>query len=78
MRKYGAIRVSRHESEQLTALRGRLIEWTSGQCEGCRAFPETDLLEVHHVVPISQGGALLDPANLQLLCKPCHTAIHTP
>ena len=27
---------------------------------------------VDHRVPISEGGARLDPANLQSLCKPCH------
>jgi len=27
---------------------------------------------VDHIIPISQGGAALDEANLQTLCKHCH------
>ena len=29
--------------------------------------------EVHHVVPLSQGGSRLDLANLMSLCKSCHS-----
>mgnify|MGYP003136418375 CR=1 FL=1 len=29
--------------------------------------------EVHHVVALRAGGARLDPANMQSLCKPCHS-----
>ncbi len=29
---------------------------------------------VDHVVPLTQGGARLDRANLQTLCRPCHAA----
>jgi hypothetical protein len=28
--------------------------------------------EVDHVVPVSEGGDYFDPANLTLLCVPCH------
>jgi len=28
---------------------------------------------VDHVVPLTQGGARLHPANLQTLCRSCHT-----
>ena len=30
--------------------------------------------EVDHIVPLSQGGSLMDRANLQHLCVPCHEA----
>ena len=33
-------------------------------------------LEVHHVVPLDQGGAPLDLANLQTLCRGCHIGAH--
>ncbi len=43
-------------------------------CEHCerkgRATPAT---EVDHVVPIRAGGPRLDQANLQALCKSCHS-----
>lgn len=36
----------------------------------CRHVAKT----VHHVVPVSQGGAFWDPANLQAACGPCNYA----
>jgi len=45
------------------------------QCQACWT-PEYKLgvgqLEVDHIVPISQGGAPLDPRNLRTLCAACH------
>jgi 5-methylcytosine-specific restriction protein A len=32
--------------------------------------------EVDHVVPLSQGGRVDDPANLQSLCHDCHVEKH--
>ena len=29
--------------------------------------------EVDHIVPLARGGARLNPANLQSLCKRCHS-----
>ncbi|WP_210188512.1 HNH endonuclease signature motif containing protein [Bradyrhizobium sp. Gha] len=40
-------------------------------CESCSDIePAT---EVDHIVPITQGGAKRDPANLQSLCRSCHS-----
>ena len=39
-------------------------------CEGWRG------LTVHHIVPIEDGGELLDMDNLQTLCRDCHEKIH--
>jgi 5-methylcytosine-specific restriction protein A len=33
----------------------------------------TSAAEVDHVIPIRQGGARLDAANLQSLCRSCHS-----
>lgn len=45
-------------------------------CELCEAaglvVPATD---VDHIVPISQGGAKLDPANFRALCRSCHSYV---
>ena len=30
--------------------------------------------QVDHVVPVMKGGAVSDPANLQVLCVSCHIA----
>ena len=32
---------------------------------------------IHHITPISQGGALYDENNLLAICKKCHGEIHT-
>lgn len=32
-------------------------------------------LEVHHIIEVVEGGTD-DPANLQLLCKECHSEVH--
>ena len=43
-------------------------------CEECkRNGVLTVATEVDHIKPLSQGGERLDPANLQALCKPCHS-----
>jgi 5-methylcytosine-specific restriction endonuclease McrA len=31
---------------------------------------------VHHIVPIEDGGAKRDPANLQSLCRSHHSTVH--
>jgi len=32
-------------------------------------------LEVHHIIPVSEGGASC-PGNLVTLCRDCHCAVH--
>ncbi len=42
-------------------------------CRRCAARGVTTAVqEVDHVIPINRGGARLDPANLQSLCRSCH------
>ena len=33
-------------------------------------------LEVHHQHPVHLGGAEHDPANVSVLCRPCHLITH--
>ena len=43
------------------------------QCEKeGRITPAT---EVHHILPLCEGGARLDPANCMSLCHSCHSKI---
>lgn len=45
-------------------------------CEKCfENGVMTPVEEVHHILPISQGGTH-DPSNLMSLCQSCHTKIH--
>lgn len=46
-------------------------------CPGWRKDPHPvspDELSADHIVPISRGGARLDPANIAVLCVPCNSA----
>lgn len=48
-------------------------------CEVCKKEGRiTPAVLVHHVKPLSEHGARLDPANLMATCQPCHEAIHGP
>jgi 5-methylcytosine-specific restriction endonuclease McrA len=48
----------------------RIID-TRNRCRGCGA---TGRLDYDHIVPLDRGGARLDPANVQPLCRSCHVA----
>lgn len=41
-------------------------------CERCGGVATV----VHHRRPIREGGARLDPANLEALCRACHGRAH--
>ena len=32
--------------------------------------------DLHHIKELSKGGRLMDPKNVELLCKPCHFKHH--
>jgi 5-methylcytosine-specific restriction endonuclease McrA len=34
--------------------------------------------QVDHIVPISEGGAMYDPANLRAACAPCNNGRYHP
>lgn len=53
-------------------LRAKVLERDGHRCTLCGA---TDNLEMHHKVPLSQGGTN-HLNNLQTLCDPCHKIIH--
>lgn len=45
-------------------------------CEACKRNGKlTYSDEVHHIIPLSEGGTNKD-SNLMALCKPCHSTIH--
>lgn len=41
-------------------------------CVRCEAALESKLMHLDHIVPLEQGGARLDPNNVQWLCEGCH------
>ncbi len=61
-------------------IRTRLINERGWRCEGdCgtewKEFPD-ETLELHHKIPIHDGGTTFDDDNLILLCTKCHGKDH--
>lgn len=53
-------------------------------CEACPVFAKHDekvtyvrkrSVDVHELIRRSQGGSILDEANLMAVCRPCHSRI---
>ena len=72
-----------HRTRAYQRLRRRILDafgWRCA-CAGCRACYRPDRcrragrLELHHVIPVADGGDDAD-ANLIPLCRPCHFAAH--
>lgn len=71
------------EYEQRRPLVARLLEerpW----CEACGVFAAHDekttyvrnrSCDIHELIRRSQGGSILDEANLLAVCRPCHRRI---
>jgi 5-methylcytosine-specific restriction endonuclease McrA len=46
-------------------------------CEPCaRRGVVVEMFEVHHIVPVSEGGSPYDWDNLESRCEPCHNNAH--
>jgi HNH endonuclease len=56
----------------------RLARTAARQRDGqrCRGCGGTQRLQVHHVIPISEGGERYALSNLVTLCRDCHNARH--
>ena len=63
----------RVQKRRWAAVRGRALNAAGWRCTKCG---RPGRLEVHHVVPLHQGGAQFDMGNLRVLCKRCHLATH--
>ena len=44
-------------------------------CQKCHD-PTAERLELHHIVPTSEGGAFFDPENTVVVCLDCHLLAH--
>ncbi len=77
--RYNASRPARHEFYATPEWR-RLRDWYRARhplCEECQRQGRVTAAElVHHKVEISQGGEPLDAANLESLCRSCHSKVH--
>ena len=77
---YNQSRPARHDFYSSTAWR-KLRDYKrrlNPLCEECLKHGILTPGElVDHIIPIEEGGALLDLANLQTLCKACHNKKHS-
>ena len=62
-----------YQSKRWRALRAKLFNERGAQCESCGSIGE---LQIHHRVPVSQGGDIWNEDNLILLCRSCHLEAH--
>ena len=56
-------------------LRDRIVEEDGGVCQCCGSSSK---VSVHHIIPVSMGGGLLDEGNLISTCAGCSKRIHAP
>lgn len=54
-------------------IREEVIEENNHECIGCQRTSTP--LEIHHVIPVSQGGSHAK-SNLEPVCPDCHAAAH--
>ena len=59
-----------YSSKAWLSLMSRIKRLRGNHCERCEAKGR---LVGDHIVELKDGGAPLDPANVQLLCWSCHT-----
>lgn len=71
-----AWRGRRHPGHGTTGRRWRKLRVVVLERDGyrCRECGKAGALEVDHVVPLHQGGAVWALGNLQALCRGCHIA----
>ena len=65
-----------YQSPEWRALKASVIAERGRVCEGidvpAHGVPTTERLHCDHRIELADGGAKLDPANIVLLCVPCH------
>lgn len=52
----------------------RQLSFSNLECAICKVlFVHTKDIQCDHITPIAKGGQIYDHANIQLLCRTCHT-----
>lgn len=65
---------ARRENRVRSDQREEIIERDGGECVRC-GQENHEALRVHHIIPVSEGGAG-DSSNLATLCEDCHRDAH--
>jgi DNA-directed RNA polymerase subunit RPC12/RpoP len=56
-------------------LRQKVLSRDGNRCTECGATAQEEVLHVHHITPIAEGGRH-SMSNLTTLCHPCHEDVH--
>ena len=61
---------------RLRRYRRLLHDWhgDKAECPECRAKLTLENSSLDHIVPLCEGGAVLDPENLRLMCRDCNSS----
>ena len=62
-----------YNTKRWRALRLEVMSESNWQCSKCGRAAK----DVHHIRPMSRGGAPWDRSNLEAICRACHAAAHT-
>ena len=58
-------------------VRSRVLKRDNYTCQDCNLYdPDRYKIEVHHIIPIKDGGDEFDEDNCVTLCKECHLKRH--
>lgn len=60
--------------DEIQYRRKEVMDLLGGKCEVCSMSNE-HILEIHHVLPLSEGGGN-NWDNLSILCPSCHRSVH--
>jgi 5-methylcytosine-specific restriction protein A len=63
------VKRSEYYDERWVQLRARIVAERGSRCEVCG---KVGRVLADHIIELSDGGALLDPSNIQLLCDVHH------
>lgn len=74
-RKVIKLLLSRSKRFGLVSVRRKFKKISVNQCSICGGKFDWCNLDLHHILPMSKGGAN-NLANLSLLCKDCHSKQH--
>lgn len=66
------------DGDQWERVRSAVLRRNGHACRrcGCPDGTYETAPAVHHVVPVSEGGARWDARNLETICHACHMAEH--
>ena len=67
-----------NERKRTKRIRKAALKKYESKCHACNVFPKiAKLLDIHHLIPISDGQRITDIEDVRPLCVWCHRLVHT-